>query len=163
MYRAGMWVAPLLRLESLLAGGLNEDAALEGLEGSEARLLLVLEPGTGISMQELARRLGRDPTTVTRAADRAERHGLIERRPGSRDRRQRMTLLSETGLRRRLALVERRERRARSLVDAVLGETGLGEGQIAWFLAALVAGLERTAEPPDGLVRGGLDPTSSLE
>jgi len=142
MYDAGMWTTELERLETLLAEGLGEDAAAEALEASEARFLLALRPDEAVAMQEVARRLGRDPTTATRFADRVERRGLVERRAGSSDRRQRMARLTPEGSARRARLLERRETRARQLVDRVLEQTGLGEGQIGWFLSALVAGLE---------------------
>jgi DNA-binding MarR family transcriptional regulator len=137
-----MWTHELQRLETLLGQGLGDDASEAGLAESEARLLLALEPGEHVAMNELARRLGRDPTTATRFADRVERRGLLTRRAGSRDRRQRMAVLTPEGAARREALCALRDARARRLLETVLEQTGLGEGQVAWFLGALLAGLE---------------------
>lgn len=133
----------LLDLETRLARGLRQDAAAAGYREATARLLLAIEPGEQVRMTELAHRVGRDPSTATRFVDRATADGLIARRPGVRDRRRRVVVLTPEGEAARAALVEARARRAGELGAAILDETGLGEDQVDWFLDAFVQALLR--------------------
>jgi DNA-binding MarR family transcriptional regulator len=94
-------------------------------------------------MTEVAQRIGRDPSTATRFVDRAAADGLVLRRPGARDRRRRVVGLTTEGAEARRALLEVRTDRAEALGTAILDETGLHEGQVAWFLGALVKALAR--------------------
>ena len=143
-----MWSRLLYDLETHLAHGLGGDARAAGLQESEARLLLALDPDRGLSMSEVAARLGRDPTTATRFVDRAEQRELVERRAGRQDRRQRMVYLDLRGRACREALILRRRKRATEMVQAVQQATGLGESQVSWFLNALRDAIRDQREAP---------------
>jgi DNA-binding MarR family transcriptional regulator len=134
-------ITPLLDdLETRLAVGLRADAARAGLREATARLLLAVEREEVVAMSALARRMGRDASTATRFVDRAVAQGLLQRDPGARDRRRRLVRLTEAGGEARARLVAIRQDRAGSVLDAIRAGTGLGEGQVEWFLSALLAG-----------------------
>jgi len=136
-----MTISLLRDIETRLANGLRTDASQVGLLEATARVLLALGDEEAVPMTEMARRVGRDPTTATRFVDRAARDGLLSRVPGSRDRRRRLVSLTEDGRAARGRLREVRRRRADALLHSILAETGLGEGQVEWFLQAFVKGL----------------------
>ena len=131
----------LHQLEIRLARGLHADAAEAGLREATARVLLALREGDSVPMQEVARRVGRDPSTATRFVDRAVADGLLERTRGARDKRRRVVALTPEGLAARARLAEIRTERAEELTSATLAETGLGLDQMEWFLQALLKGL----------------------
>lgn len=131
----------LHQLEIRLARGLHSDAAAVGLREATARVLLALKEGESIAMSEVARRVGRDPSTATRFVDRAVADGLLQRTRGARDKRRRVISLTPEGLAARARLAEIRTRRAEALTSATLSETGLGRDQMEWFLEALLKGL----------------------
>jgi len=135
------------RLEVRLANALRADA--KRLDRTEAvtRVLLCLEPGTGITMTEAARRLGRDPSTATRFVDRAVLEGLARRQAGQQDRRRRLVGLTPEGEVARDALLGRRRARAAAVAAEILTETGLGPGQVEWFLEALASALDQHRDP----------------
>jgi DNA-binding MarR family transcriptional regulator len=135
-----------------LARGLQADAARLDLREATGRLLLALEPNAEIQMGVLARRIGRDPSTATRFVDRAAAEGLVDRRPGTRDRRRRVVVLTPRGIEARQALAGLQGRRADALAGAILAGTGLGTGQVEWFLGALVEGLSRSEATREGEV-----------
>jgi DNA-binding MarR family transcriptional regulator len=72
--------------------------------------LHALEPGQPKAMSELAQTLRCDNSNVTGIIDRLEARGLVERRPGERDRRVKMLEVTPAGaqlreqIRRRLSL-----------------------------------------------------------
>lgn len=136
-----MLAAHLTELETRLAGDLRADAQRAELLEATARVLLALAPGESIPMRTLAARVGRDATTATRFVNRAEGEGLLARSPGLRDKRRRLVTLTEGGVAARARLVDIRERRAAALLERLLGETGLHEGQVEWFLASMLTGL----------------------
>jgi DNA-binding MarR family transcriptional regulator len=70
----------------------------------QAKALHELDLEQPISMRELARRLGADPSNVTGLIDRLEARGLVERRPDPNDRRIKGLALTPAGasLRQRL-------------------------------------------------------------
>jgi DNA-binding MarR family transcriptional regulator len=68
-----------------------------GLAPSQAQALRRLDPDEPIAMSRLAEALRCDNSNVTGIVDRLERAGLVERRPGSRDRRVRTLVLTEHG------------------------------------------------------------------
>ncbi len=134
----------LLRdLETRLALGLRSDAQRLTLREATARVLLAVGEDEAVAMSEVARRVGRDPSTATRFVDRATADALLQRDPAVEDRRRRLVRLTDRGREARAQLLERRRRRAQSLLDAILVDTGLGKGQVEWFLKAFVKGLER--------------------
>lgn len=86
----------LAQLSFLVQAVLGEVAAEHGLSVVQLRLLGVLrdrEPG----MQELARHLGLDKSSMTGLVDRAERRGLVRRTPSPRDGRAVLVSLTEEG------------------------------------------------------------------
>ena len=133
------------RLEVRLGVGLREDAKRLDRTEAIARVLLCLEPDTGIPMGEVARRLGRDPSTATRFVDRAVLEGLARRQAGQRDRRRRLVALTPEGETARDALISRRRSRAESVAEQILTRTGLGTGQVEWFLKAFADALDASA------------------
>ena len=134
----------LLRdLEMRLALGLRADAARLALREATARVLLAVGDEEAVAMSEVARRVGRDPSTATRFVDRATADELLQREPGAEDRRRRLVRLTDKGRKARTHLQEVRRRRAEALLEAILADTGLGEGQVEWFLKAFVNGLQQ--------------------
>jgi DNA-binding MarR family transcriptional regulator len=127
----------LLELESRLGAGLGADAKRAGLLEAVARVLLVLAPGDRVAMNEIARRLRRDPSTATRFVDAATRRDLVQRVPGV-DRRRRIVSLTPEGEVARARLAALREARAREIPEAVRSLIGLGPDAATWFLEALV-------------------------
>jgi Mn-dependent DtxR family transcriptional regulator len=135
-------------LEARLSDGLRRDARAVGRMEATVRVLLALPADGGIAMQELARRIARDPSTVTRFAARAENEGLVERTPGDDDRRRRLLALTREGRAVRDALLARRRSREASLKEGVAAGTGLAPDAVEWFLAAVADSL--AAKPTDG-------------
>src|ERR1700749_1978861 len=86
----------LAQLAFLITGMLERRAAERDLSIAATRLLGVLrdrEP----TMQELARLLDLDKSSVTGLVDRAERRGLVARAPSPADRRAVLVRLTEEG------------------------------------------------------------------
>ncbi len=127
-------------LERLLCLGLRDDARRTGLAEATARVLLVLVPGEDLPMGDVATRLGRSRSTATRFVDRAVAEGLVERRTGL-DRRRRLAQLTPAGVTARESLSALRSQRAGALPRAVQERTGLGEGEVEWFVEAVVRSL----------------------
>jgi MarR family transcriptional regulator, lower aerobic nicotinate degradation pathway regulator len=84
----------LAQLSFVVQGMLEHRAAEHGLSIIQARLLGVLRDRTP-TMNDLARLLGLDKSSVTGLVDRAERRGLVMRVPSTTDRR--ATLVTLTG------------------------------------------------------------------
>lgn len=127
-------------LERLLARGLVEDATLAGVTEATARLLLAVEAGEEVPMGEVADRVGRERSTITRFVDRAVAAGLAERRAGL-DRRRRLLRLTPAGRKAQEGLWARRILRTRSILEAVRHRTGLDEGEVERLVEALVGAL----------------------
>ena len=68
-----------------------------GLAPMQALALKGLEPGKPRPMSELAQHLRCDNSNVTGIVDRLEARGLVERRPGERDRRVKMLEVTDEG------------------------------------------------------------------
>lgn len=86
----------LAQLSFLVQGVLGKVAAERGLSIVQLRLFGVLrdrEPG----MQEIARHLGLDKSSMTGLVDRAERRGLVRRAPAPHDKRAVRVSLTEQG------------------------------------------------------------------
>ena len=79
-------VDALAQLSFVVQGALGEIATAHDLSIIQTRLLGVLRDRTP-GMNELARFLGLDKSSVTGLVDRAERRGLVRRRPSSADGR----------------------------------------------------------------------------
>ncbi|MCF3961123.1 MarR family winged helix-turn-helix transcriptional regulator [Streptomyces fuscigenes] len=89
-------VDSLAQLSFVVQAALGKVAAGHGLSVIQLRLLGVLrdrEPG----MQELARHLGLDKSSMTGLVDRAERRGLVRRDPSPHDGRAVRVSLTEEG------------------------------------------------------------------
>ena len=70
-----------------------------GLAPMQLHALRLIEPGDGVPMSSLAGLLFCDASNVTGIVDRLEARGLIERRPSPKDRRVKLLVLTEEGLR----------------------------------------------------------------
>ena len=79
-------VDALVQLSFLVQGTLAKHAANHDLSMIQTRLLGVLRDHVP-TMKELARLLELDKSSVTGLVDRAEKRGLVQRRPSSDDRR----------------------------------------------------------------------------
>jgi DNA-binding MarR family transcriptional regulator len=79
-------------------------AAEFDLSPPQAKLLQMMEPGTGMPMSGAAEKLACDASNVTGITDRLEARGLIERRAADRDRRVKMLHLTPAGLKLRTQL-----------------------------------------------------------
>lgn len=146
-----MQLALLDQLEVLLAARLRADAARHELREATTRVLLALGPAeAGLSMQALAKRLDRDPTTVTRFVDRAVAEGFVARQAGKKDRRRRVAALTPEGRVVWEALLASRRDRTRRLHDTFQEQTGLGAGQVEWFVSALIEALAATSTASPG-------------
>ncbi len=82
-------------------------ALQEKITEPEAIILLVLHVQTGLTQNDLAARLARDKTTVSRTLSKLEEMGLIIRSIGSLDGRSREIALTERGHRAVAASVSR--------------------------------------------------------
>ena len=87
----------LAQLSFLIQGLLERRAAEHDLSIVQTRLLGVLRDRTP-TMNELARFLGLDKSSVTGLVDRAERRGLVARVPSATDRRARRTAFAKVWL-----------------------------------------------------------------
>ena len=83
----------------------------------QAKALHELDVEEPISMRELARRLGADPSNVTGLVDRLEARGLVERRPDPHDRRIKGLALTAPGARLRQRLFARLYSAPRALAE----------------------------------------------
>jgi MarR family transcriptional regulator, lower aerobic nicotinate degradation pathway regulator len=86
----------LAQLSFTVQGMLERRAAEHGLSVIQARLLGVLRDRKP-TMNELARILGLDKSSVTGLVDRAERRGLVLRVPSTADRRVVLVSLTDDG------------------------------------------------------------------
>ena len=86
----------LAQLSFLIQGLLERRAAEHHLSIVQTRLLGVLRDRTP-TMNELARFLGLDKSSVTGLVDRAERRGLVARVPSATDRRAVLVSLTDEG------------------------------------------------------------------
>jgi MarR family transcriptional regulator, lower aerobic nicotinate degradation pathway regulator len=86
----------LAQLSFVIQGMLERRAAEHDLSIIQTRLLGVLRDRTP-TMQELARFLGLDKSSVTGLVNRAERRGLVARVPSPTDRRAVLAVLTDDG------------------------------------------------------------------
>jgi DNA-binding MarR family transcriptional regulator len=78
-----------------------------GLTYAQAKLLWRLETGELLSLKELARRIGVDPSNASAVVDQLGAGGLVTSRRSEHDRRVRLIRLTAPGVRLRRQLVER--------------------------------------------------------
>jgi MarR family transcriptional regulator, lower aerobic nicotinate degradation pathway regulator len=86
----------LVQLAFVIHGMLEHRAAEHDLSITQARLLGVLRDRTP-TMNELARLLGLDKSSVSGLVDRAERRGLVARIPSAEDKRAVLVGLTDQG------------------------------------------------------------------
>jgi len=86
----------------------------------EWRVLAILSHQDGLTMSELAQRVLTKQPTLTKAVDRMERAGLVQRRTPDQDRRRTLVLLTEQGRQTASPLVAE----ARAQESAVVNEQG---------------------------------------
>jgi DNA-binding MarR family transcriptional regulator len=86
---------------------MNDVADTMGLNRTQARLLMQLQPGASISQKQAASLLHCDPSNVTIVADRLESLGLVKREVDPADRRGRSLTLTIKGKRTRRKLIDR--------------------------------------------------------
>jgi DNA-binding MarR family transcriptional regulator len=91
-------VDALAQLSFLVQGALAERAATHDLSMIQTRLLGILRDRQP-TMQELARLLALDKSSVTGLIDRAEKRGLVQRTPSKDDRRTIYVMLTSAGRR----------------------------------------------------------------
>jgi DNA-binding MarR family transcriptional regulator len=87
-------------LQRILLGQRGRMAAIAAefdLAPAQMWALHALEPGRPKPMSELAQKLRCDNSNVTGIIDRLEARGLVERRPGERDRRVKMLTVTPAG------------------------------------------------------------------
>jgi DNA-binding MarR family transcriptional regulator len=77
-----------------------------GLTLPQMHVLRLLGPDRPLPMSELAERIVCDASNITGIADRLEARGLVERRSGASDRRQRVLALTPAGVALRERLLE---------------------------------------------------------
>jgi DNA-binding MarR family transcriptional regulator len=77
------------------------------LTPAQGHVLRILEPQRPLPMNDLAGALHCDASNVTGLVDRLEHRGLVERRPGERDRRVKELLLTREGVLLRARVLER--------------------------------------------------------
>jgi MarR family transcriptional regulator, organic hydroperoxide resistance regulator len=106
------------------------------LHPAQAGVLMNMDPGTALPMNELANLLGCDNSNVTGLVDRLEARGLVARQPYEHDRRVKHIVLTDQGatLRDTLAariggppdglarLSSREQRQLRDLLRSALGD-----------------------------------------
>ena len=68
-----------------------------GLSSAQGHALLLLQPGEGIPMNEVAKLCHCDPSNLTGIVDRLEARGLVARRPAEHDRRVKLICLTKEG------------------------------------------------------------------
>ena len=123
----------LAQLSFLIQATLMRIAAGHDLSGVQIRLLGVLRdrhPG----MNDLAKLLGLDKSSITGLVDRAERRGLVRRTVNARDRRSYEVALTPSGRSLAHRVADEFEQEARRLVR------GLGPGEQE-LLSALITGI----------------------
>ncbi|MFF7329038.1 MarR family transcriptional regulator [Streptomyces sp. NPDC008150] len=126
----------LVQLSFLVQGTLAKVAAEHGLTVVQLRLLGVLRDRTP-GMQELARHLGLDKSSMTGLVDRAERRGLVRRTPSPDDRRGVRVSLTDEG--RALARTGAGEA-GRRVTELAAGLTGPQRAQLSRLASELLAG-----------------------
>ena len=126
----------LAQLSFLVQGVLGRVAAERGLSVIQLRLFGVLrdrEPG----MQELARHLGLDKSSMTGLVDRAERRGLVRRAPAPHDKRAVRVSLTPQGHELAREVTVDAERRIHALTADL---TPAQRSQLSLLASILVAG-----------------------
>jgi DNA-binding MarR family transcriptional regulator len=99
----GLWFEMQARLEAHF----GELAAQYKLTAVQAKVLLVLQPETAMTMRSIAAALEYDASNLTGVVDRLEEMGAVRRQPHPGDRRAKGVVLTAEGQRMRRAFWER--------------------------------------------------------
>jgi DNA-binding MarR family transcriptional regulator len=126
----------LAQLSFLVQHELGQVAAEHGLSIIQLRLLGVLRDRTP-GMQELARHLGLDKSSMTGLVDRAERRNLVQRIPAPHDGRGIQVSLTEQGHELARACTAEVNRRIQDLTSVL---TQAQRGQLSRMATILVGG-----------------------
>jgi len=88
------------KAENAMSVYIKQEFTKAGLKVTPAQLgiLFLLKSKNGRSMTELSRELGTDNSAVTRAVDRLEKSGLVNRNGSDSDRREYSIVITRTGL-----------------------------------------------------------------
>lgn len=148
-------------LAELLEARLHEVVAARDITPPQGHLLFAAE--AGMSMRELADRLGCDPSNITGLADRLEQRGLVERRPSPSDRRVTELVRTEEG---EAFLAELQEELFADL-PIYRGLSGGERGELQRLLAKVVAHQDvdapcgqQVGSPPGAVTRSTKTPST---
>ena len=97
----------LFRLFVAQRGRMPQVASEFALSPMQAHVLRLLEPGRPVPMRVLARGLRCDASNVTGIIDRLEERGLVRRAVSQTDRRVKMLVVTDKGVRVRRQMLER--------------------------------------------------------
>jgi DNA-binding MarR family transcriptional regulator len=128
-------VDSLAQLSFVVQGALGRLAAEHGLSVIQLRLLGVLRDRTP-GMQQLARHLGLDKSSMTGLVDRAERRGLVQRVPAPHDGRGVQVGLTPAGHELAAAMTAEAGERISALADSL---TDAQRAQLSRLASALLA------------------------
>jgi DNA-binding MarR family transcriptional regulator len=90
--------AVLRRLERLIGFQAKDDATCCGVTLAQCHVLIEIGSGPGLSVKELASRLGLDKSTLSRTVESLVKDGLADRGPDPSDRRAVVVRLTKKGL-----------------------------------------------------------------
>lgn len=122
----------ILRATELYARDL---AHAVGLTPAQLRVLQIVDERQSVTPKALARQMGVSQATVTTLVDKLVAHGLVERAPSDRDRRQINVVITETG-----------HDKLKDAPDALQQRYVRAFSDLAdWEQAQLVSSLERVA------------------
>lgn len=79
-------------------GKIQGACSMVGVSPGLMKMLFILRPGKGVPMRELADLCQCDASYVTGAVDDLEERGLVERQPHPTDRRVKMIVLTDAGV-----------------------------------------------------------------
>ena len=90
----------ITKTESAMSNYIRQRFQSAGLKVTPAQvgILFLLKGGADPTMTELSRDLGADNSAVTRAVDRLEKAGLVERKNGTDDRREYRITITGAGI-----------------------------------------------------------------
>jgi DNA-binding MarR family transcriptional regulator len=134
----------LARASHRISAEFHAEVAACGLSVLEWRVLASLSSGNSLSVGELSDTVLAQQPTLTKLLGRMEQQGLVQRRTGTRDRRQTAVTLTAQGLRVVMPLLGR----ARAHEARVLAEIGVEQGQQLKLLLRRLVDSEATERSP---------------
>ncbi|WP_254896757.1 MarR family transcriptional regulator [Amycolatopsis sp. Hca4] len=127
------------------------DASPRPLSVSQVRAVVALDRYEGLNLRTLAELLGSTPPLASRLCDRLEAVGFVERLPHSRNRRELVLRLSDSG---RAYLQDLRARRRESLHGVLAALTAEERDALATGLRAFQAAANRDLTEDDNRAAG---------